>query len=124
MSGDSFTDRRAETERLVSNFSFGINSILISPLRMGKTSLVDKVCAIVASNDIKVAQIDTFPCRSEADFINVFSTAVIKATSSKWEEWIQNAKQFLSHLAPKFSFGADPTTDFSLSIDFNLASTP
>lgn len=122
VSGDSFTDRRAETERLVSNFSFGINTILISPRRMGKTSLVDKVCAIVASNDIKVAQIDAFPCRSEADFINAFSTAVVKATSSKLEEWIQNAKQFLSHLAPKFSFGTDPATDFSLSIDFNLAS--
>lgn len=42
--GDTFTDRREETERLKSNFTDGVNTILISPRRMGKTLLVDKVC--------------------------------------------------------------------------------
>ena len=42
---DVFTDRREETERLKMNFLYGINTILISPRRMGKTSLVDKVCS-------------------------------------------------------------------------------
>ena len=39
--GDSFTDRREETERLKANFTYGVNTILISPRRMGKTSLVE-----------------------------------------------------------------------------------
>ena len=38
--GDVFTDRRTETERLKANFTYGVNTILISPRRMGKTSLV------------------------------------------------------------------------------------
>jgi hypothetical protein len=35
------------------------------------------------------------------------------------EEWVENIKNFLLHVNPKFSFGQDPINDFSLSIDFN-----
>lgn len=90
--GDTFTDRTEETERLKANFRYGVNTILISPRRMGKTSLVDKVCSLVESDDIKIARIDAFGCRSEHDFINAFATAVVRATSTKWEEWMENAK--------------------------------
>ena len=41
--GDTFTDRKEETKRLKMNFLYGVNTILISPRRMGKTSLVEKV---------------------------------------------------------------------------------
>ena len=119
--GDTFTYRREETERLKANFTYGINTILISPRRMGKTSLVDKVCSLVESDDIRIAHIDAFGCRSEIDFINAFATAVVRATSGKWEEWIENAKVFLSRLVPKISFGQDPLTDFSLSLEYNAS---
>lgn len=82
MEGDAFTDRREETERLKANFTYGVNTILISPRRMGKTSLVDKVCSLVEGDDIKIARIDAFGCRSENDFINAFATAVVRATSN------------------------------------------
>ena len=117
--GDAFTDRREETERLKANFTYGVNTILISPRRMGKTSLVDKVCSLVGSDDIKIARIDAFGCRSENDFINAFATAVVRATSNKWEEWMENAKVFLSRFVPKISFGQDPLNDFSLSLEYN-----
>ena len=119
--GDTFTDRRDETERLKANFTYGVNTILISPRRMGKTSLVDKVCSLVESDDIKIARIDAFGCRSENDFINAFATAVVRATSNKWEEWMENAKVFLSRFVPKISFGQDPLNDFSLSLEYNAS---
>ncbi len=119
--GDTFTDRKEETERLKANLTYGINTILISPRRMGKTSLVDKVCSLVESDDLKIARIDAFGCRSETDFINAFATAVVRATSGKWEEWIENAKVFLSRFVPKISFGQDPLTDFSLSLEYNAS---
>lgn len=119
--GDTFTDRREETERLKANFTYGVNTILISPRRMGKTSLVDKVCSLVESEDIKIAHIDAFGCRSENDFINAFATAVVRATSNKWEEWMENAKVFLSRFVPKISFGQDPLNDFSLSLEYNAS---
>lgn len=117
--GDAFTDRKEETKRLKMNFLYGVNTILISPRRMGKTSLVDKACALVKSDSVKIAKMDAFGCRSEADFVDSFATAVIRATSSKWEEWVENAKTFLSHFVPKVTFGQDPVNDFSISFEYN-----
>lgn len=117
--GDTFTDRKEETARLQANFTYGINTILISPRRMGKTSLVNKVCSLVDGERVRIVRMDAFGCRSEHDFINAFATAVIQATSGKWEEWVENAKIFLSRFVPKISFGQDPLNDFSLSLEYN-----
>lgn len=87
---------------------------------MGKTSLVDKVCTLVENEAVKIAHIDAFGCRSEIDFINAFATAVVKATANRWEEWMENAKVFLSRFVPKISFGQDPLNDFSLSLEYNM----
>lgn len=121
--GDTFTDRKEETNRLKMNFLYGVNTILISPRRMGKTSLVEKVCSLVESDTLKIAKIDAFGCRSENDFINAFATAVVRATSSKWEEWMENAKTFLSRFIPKISIGQDPLTVFSIALEYNRANT-
>lgn len=116
--GDTFTDRKEETERLKMNFLYGVNTILISPRRMGKTSLVEKVCMLVESSNVLIVRLDVFGCRSEEDFINAYSTAIIRATSTKWEEWMNSAKKFLAHLTPKISIGTDPMTDFSISLQY------
>ena len=121
--GDAFTDRKEETERLKANFTYGVNTILISPRRMGKTSLVDKACSLVEDEHIRIAHIDAFGCRSEHDFVNAFATAVVRATSGKWDEWMENAKVFLSRFVPKISFGQDPMTDFSISLEYNPHNT-
>ena len=54
-SGDNFTDRKKETARLLSNFRHGVNTVLISPRRWGKTSLVRKVCRLAQSDRAAVA---------------------------------------------------------------------
>lgn len=116
-SGDNFTDRAKETERLVQNFRYGVNTVLISPRRWGKTSLVQKACSIAQSDKLKIVYLDIFSCRSERDFYDAFASAVLKQTSSKIEEWLENAKQFLSRISPRVTIGADPMTDFSISIE-------
>ncbi len=121
--GDTFTDRKEETKRLKMNFLYGVNTILISPRRMGKTSLVEKVSSMVECESLKIAKIDAFGCRSENDFINAFATAVVRATSTKWEEWIENAKTFLSRFVPKISIGQDPISDFSIALEYNNSNT-
>lgn len=122
-SGDNFTDRKKETERLLMNFQHGVNTVLISPRRWGKTSLVRKVCSLAQSDRLKVVYLDVFSCRSDKDFYDAFATAVLKQTSSKLEEWLENAKSFLSRISPKISMGADPMTDFSISLEMNPKST-
>ena len=118
-SGDNFTDRVKETERLLLNFKHGVNTVLISPRRWGKTSLVQKVCRLAQSEKLKVVYIDIFSCRSDRDFYDAFAEAVLKQTSSKLDEWLENAKLFLSRISPKITFGTDPMTDFSVSLELN-----
>ena len=117
--GKWFTDREEETKRLKLNFTCGVNTIIISPRRWGKTSLVLKASNELNDKNIKVVNMDIFACRSIQEFYQIFATELIKQTSSKWEEWVENAKRFLANLSPKITFGSDPMTEFSLSLDFN-----
>lgn len=121
-SGVNFTDRKKETERLLLNFRHGINTVLISPRRWGKTSLVRKVCQLAQSDELKIVYLDVFACRSDREFYDAFAAAVLKQTSSRFEEWLENARLFLSRISPKISMGADPMTDFSISFDVNTKS--
>ena len=118
-SGENFTDREAETKRLLTNFRHGVNTILISPRRWGKTSLVQKVCRLAQSDKLRVVYMDAFSCRSERDFCDAFASAVLKQTSTKAEEWQESVKLFLSRVSPKISLGPDPMTDFSISLEMN-----
>lgn len=118
-SGDHFTDREKETARLLSNFQHGVNTVLISPRRWGKTSLVQKICKLAQSDKLKIVYLDIFSCRSDKDFYDAYVSAVLKQTSSRIEEWIEYAKQFLARISPKISLGPDPTTDFSISLEMN-----
>lgn len=117
--GSFFTDRAEDAKRLNANLTHGINTILISPRRWGKTSLVKKVITEMYRPDIKPVFIDIFQCKSEYEFYHAFATAVIKQTSTKLDEWVETAKTFLSNISPKFSFGSDPLNDFSLSFEWN-----
>lgn len=90
-----FTDRENETQRLKMNFLHGINTMLISPRRWGKTSLVKHVAdSLKNEKDVKVVMMDIFSCRNEHQFYKMFATEIIKQTSSKWEEWVADAKKF------------------------------
>ena len=117
--GNYFTDRVEDAKRLNANLTHGINTILISPRRWGKTSLVKKVLSDIDDQSIKTVFVDVFDCKSEYDFYHSFATAVVKQTSSKLDEWVEMAKTFLTNISPKFSFGSDPLNDFSLSFDWN-----
>lgn len=114
--GENFTDRVRETKRLKLNFENGLNTVLISPRRMGKTSLIKKVQADITNPKIKVIYMDVYDCRSEYDFYNKFAALILQETAGKMEQTLENAKQFLLRISPKISFSPDPTADFSLSL--------
>lgn len=116
VSGENFTDRVQETQRLKMDFENGQNVILISPRRMGKTSLVKRVQSLVDGRNIKVVYMDIYDCRSEYDFYNKFATAVLKGASGKMDLFMENVKNFLVRLSPKVSFSPDPTMDYSVSL--------
>ena len=114
--GENFTDRERETKRLRLNFENGLNTVLISPRRMGKTSLIKKVQASINTPQIKVIYMDVYDCRSEYDFYNKFAALTLQQTANKMEQALENAKQFLVRVTPKISFSTNPNADFSFSL--------
>jgi len=59
---ENFTDREKDLNYLTNNFNGLINTIIISPRRWGKTSLVNKTVDEFAKNSgYIVCKIDIFP---------------------------------------------------------------
>ena len=114
--GDNFTDRVRETRRLKMNFENGLNVILISPRRMGKTSLVKHVAQEVDKEIVQTVYMDIYDCRSEYDFYNKFAEAIMMQTGSKIEHTLDNIRQFLTRISPKISINPDPSTEYSISL--------
>lgn len=112
----NFIGRERETKRLLDNFKGGINVILMSPRRLGKTSLVKHVCNKLDDKDIITVYLDIFGCKSEYDFYNKLTAEVLKQTASESELWFEEAKEFLYRLTPKISFSPEPNSDFSISL--------
>jgi len=119
VSTKSFTDRDKDAEKLYLNLIQGINTTIISPRRWGKSSLVEKVIGDIQkkNKEVRTIIIDLFAVSSEEEFLEMFAKEVIKASSSKWEEWVKSTKDFFKQIIPKISMGIDPQNDFSLSFD-------
>ena len=114
--GNNFTDREKETRRLKQDFENGQNMILISPRRMGKTSLVRKVQTLVDKKSIVTVYMDIYDCRNEYEFYNKFAASLMKQTAGKAEAVMKNIKEFLVRLSPTLSFGPDPNNELSVSL--------
>ena len=128
----NFTDRRVETERLLQNFRSLTNTIIISPRRWGKSSLVihaaKQLCALrirmlfqsgqllMSEENVKLCMIDLFNVREEEEFYTLLAKEVLTSVSSKWEEIAVNAKNFLARLIPRISFTADVESELSFGI--------
>ena len=120
--GNHFTDRELETKRLKLNFENGVNSILISPRRMGKTSLVKKVMSQIDNTNIKVVYMDIYSCRTEYEFYEKFASSIIQSTASKVDKMIETAKEFIMSIVPRVIYSPEPSTEFALSLGINPSS--
>jgi uncharacterized protein len=116
----NFTDRSAEILKLKQNFVSGINTILISPRRWGKSSLVKKAAKEVEAvqKNIRIIYLDMFNIRTEEDFYRRLSEAVLKADIGKLEESLGYIKKFLKHWIPKVTVSPDAVQEMSLSLNW------
>jgi len=110
---DGFIDRAAEKKMLKSNLYSGINVMLISPRRLGKSSLVKQAMRELAAENhpLKICFIDAFTILTEEEFYRAFMQEIIKSTSNQWETWLNTAKEFLKAFSPRISLGNDPTME-------------
>lgn len=114
----NFIDREQERERLRMNARSGINTILISPRRWGKSSLVRTVAEDMADRkDIRFCFIDLFKVHSEEEFLMMLAQEVMKATASSMEDLFGLVKEFLHGITPQLSFSADPLHQIKFGFD-------
>jgi len=116
-----FTNRQSETEKLIQNFSNGINTILLSPRRWGKSSLVSYASGLMRAHKKTVHRfcfIDLFNVRTEEEFYTQYATALIKATSGKWEDIIKNAGKFFKHIVPQIKITPDAMNEVEFGFDW------
>ncbi|HOU02377.1 MAG: ATP-binding protein [Bacteroidales bacterium] len=121
---NDFTDREKETRRLVSNFNSSVNTILISPRRWGKSSLVLKAAGITKGKDKKIrfCFVDLNNVRTEEQFYQQLATEILRSSSTKIETIIGNAKRFMGSLIPSLTFGTGQISDIKISLDWKEVS--
>jgi hypothetical protein len=120
VSEKSFTDREDEIRKLTDNLLGGINTMIISPRRWGKSSLVEKVTDSIKARhpEVRIAMIDMFTINTEEEFLEKFAGEILKASSSKWQEWIKNSKKFFKGIVPVIQINVDHLNKFSVSFNW------
>jgi hypothetical protein len=121
VSAESFTNREDECTKLYNNLTQGIHTTIISPRRWGKSSLVEKVLIEIGKKEKRspTVLLDMFSTASEEEFLELFAREVIKASSSKWQDWVNAGKTFFKFLNPKMHIGVNPAIDFTIQFDWD-----
>lgn len=116
-----FTDREKETIRLVQNFTSLTHTILISPRRWGKSSLVAKASKIALDKNKKLrfCFIDLNNVRTEEQFYEYFATEILKVSSTKFESIVDSAKQLLGRFIPTITVNPTPESNLQLGLDWS-----
>ena len=125
VSDEDFTDREAETGKMVSNFLSLTNTAIISPRRWGKSSLVNKAINQISKSEksILFVRMNAFKCETPQDFYELFAKRTIENISSSAESLLSNAREFISRLLPKLSV-CDPTGQYEMSFGIDLRANP
>lgn len=120
VSSRSFTNRTKEVKQLKSNLLGGTNTMIISPRRWGKSSLVEFVTDSLRKEhkNIRIAMIDLFTVNSAEEFLEKFAGEILKASSSKWQEWIELSRKIFRNIIPRIQVSMDPVSSFNISFDW------
>ena len=118
-----FVNRTEELDLLERNFRSGQNTILISPRRWGKTSLVDRAIARVTELEPKssIIQLDLLTVKTEGEFLSKYLEATLKASAGTADMAIRLLRDLASQLVPKLTFGAGPDTELKVGFDWKQA---
>ncbi len=115
-----FTDREQEVNHLVGNFKGLVNTVLVSPRRWGKTSLVNKAMSIMTKDkQYYVAYLDIFNCRTEEQFYKTYINTILQASTSKLDDFLALVRRYVGSVGPKISLSDNGRAmEVSLGLDF------
>ena len=119
VTGVHFCNRKEEIGLLHTQFRSDNNTVLISPRRWGKSSLVEEAIRKFKDEKVVFIRIDLFQCRSEEEFLQVLVKESLKATHNKMEELVQFLSKSFKSLIPFIQFEAMDGPGFSLGFRWN-----
>ena len=120
---DNFIDRVEDRKQLKTFLGGGINVMLISPRRWGKSSLVKAAMEELKQEDkqVRVCYLDASRIISEEEFYNKFAIAVIEAASSTLEKKWADFKQYVQALIPGVKLKASAFDAVEMEMELNFA---
>ena len=98
-----------------------INTIVISPRRWGKSSLMKQVASVSKDPGVKFAFIDFFTIRTEEDFYIAYMREVLRSSINRKEEFLKAAREFFTRIIPVLTFSIDPQNDMNISLNWKEA---
>ena len=120
---ENFIDRVEDRRQLKTFLSGGINVMMISPRRWGKSSLVKAAMEELKEEDqqVRVCYLDASKIISEDEFYNKFAMAVIESASSTLEKKWADFKQYVQALIPGVKLKASAFETVEMEMELNFA---
>jgi hypothetical protein len=119
VSGAQFAGREQETAALVQRMSDGINVVLVSPRRYGKTSLLVRAATTLTKQGGLVARVNVLRCADQAALAAQLTSAVYELPGARWHRLRQAVPEFVRRLriTPSVTFDGDrPRFSFEPSL--------
>ena len=116
VTGDQFTGRRTELRALLDRMHDGINVVVVSPRRYGKTSLINRAAERAEQDGAVVVSVTAMGTPDVASFATQLLAQLYRAKGGKWHRAKQAVPAFLKRLrvTPTVTFDGERPT-FSLA---------
>ena len=118
---ESFIDRVEDRRELKNFLRHGINVILVSPRRWGKSSLVRTSMEELMQEEskTKVCFMDAPKIHTEEEFYNKFASIVIQGVSSTLEQKLSDLVKFINRFTPSITIASDPKNSVEVNLKVN-----
>ena len=126
VSGEHFCNRVIEIDELVADIKNGVNVIIFSPRRYGKTSLIMRVLEEAVAEGLLTFYVDLYPAINKQKFVEIYANAISAGLPGKVSGIAKKLKEYLPRIIPKvvvddqsmrFEFEFDRTANISPHID-------
>lgn len=115
---EAFCNRQSEIKELTRDIRNGVNVIIFSPRRYGKTSLIKRVLKKLSKKHTLSVYIDLYPAISKQKFLELYATAITRSLTGKIEAKLRSLKELFPRLIPKITIKGDTgTPEFEFDFD-------
>jgi AAA+ ATPase superfamily predicted ATPase len=116
--GAYFADRREELAGLIADVRGGQDVVVISPRRLGKTSLVDRAIEELRRRRAKVAYVDLFAVQTLPELAEALAKGIFDGLLSRRARLLERAQELASRLslAPRITLGDDGRPRFEFLV--------